>query len=315
MCRLLLLFLLSALSFAAAAEGIVRTCASESRPTGETPRELAEAWLRFHASDLCQNNETTFLFRADGMEVRVLVEDEGGYEKLQKMLEPLRGSYRIVLEATRPPEKEEERDSDKENDPPPSLWENSALRAYLGDPQSWTREQTDFEHIPQSDPLVGDTSFKYRLTAYAERILDWSRKVERHATDLPALARMALDASVARELRMQAITVCRAHSEDLGKNLEKLEKNLKYALPLSARDDRRSSRMGRSEKAKDPVEAAVALAAGAQTAARRIHDFIYPDQHTVNLEELRQSSLLESLRELRAIDADFQKAFGKAVRK
>jgi hypothetical protein len=35
----------------------------------------------------------------------------------------------------------------------------------------------------------------------------------------------------------------------------------------------------------------------------------------VNLEELRQSSLLESLRELRAIDADFQKAFGKAVRK
>jgi hypothetical protein len=313
MCRLLLLSLLSALSLAAAAEGIARTRASESRPTGETPRELAEVWLRFHALDLCQDNETTFLFHADGMEVHVLIEDEGSYEKLQRMLEPLRGSHRIVLDATHPPEEDEE--SDKRNDPPPSLWENNALRAYLGDPHAQTREQTDFEYEPQADPFVEDMFFKYRLMAYAERILDWSRKVERHAADLPALARMALDASADRELRIQASSISQAHSEEMRKNIEKLEKNLKYALPRSARDDWRSSRTRRSEKAKDPVEAAAAVAAGAQTAARRIHDFIYPDQHTVNLEELRQSSLLESLRELRSINADFQKAFGKAVRK
>jgi hypothetical protein len=151
--------------------------------------------------------------------------------------------------------------------------------------------------------------------AFAERILDWNQQMARYAAELPAMARLAADASAARDLRLRASTICRAHSDNLGKRIEKLEENLKHALPATARKDQRSSRRGKSAASKDPVEAAMAVSGGAKTAARRIHGFIYPEQHTVDLEELRHSSLLESLRELRIMNADFQKALGKAVRK
>jgi hypothetical protein len=308
--RLFSLFLLSMLSLAATPLGILGACVPEDRPTRETPRELTEVWLRFHASNLCQDIDAAFAFPADRVEVRVLVEDEDSYKRLQEMLEPLRRSHRIELQATRPPEKEE---SDKDDDPPPSLWENYELRAYLGDPLARDREGRDSDYNPQADPLVHDTLFKYRLMAFGERILDWSKKMERYAAELPAMAQLAVDASAARELRVQASTICQAHARDLGKRIQKLEENLKLALPQSAREERRSSRPGKSTAVKDPVEAARAVSAGAHIAARRIQSFIYPEQHTVDLGELRQSSLLESLRELRSMNADFQKSLGKAV--
>ena len=308
--RLVRLFFLMVLIPAATPAGPAEAGSSENWPTRETPRVVAELWLRYHASDLCQELGAEFAFNADKMEVRILVEDEDSYGRFREMVEPL-PSHRIELIATHPPAKE---DSDKDKNPPPSLWENYELRAYLGDPLARAREQTDWEEGPQSDPFADDQFFKYRLLAYAEQILGWNKKMERYAADLPALVHVVMDTSIARELRLTAAAIAGAHAKNLDKYVEKLDGNLKHALPESASETRRSSHPPKPAAAKAPVEAALNISAAAQTAARRIHHFIYPEQHSVDLDELRQSSLLESLKELRSMSADFQKAMGKMPR-
>ena len=46
--------------------------------------------------------------------------------------------------------------------------------------------------------------------------------------------------------------------------------------------------------------------------ARRVHRFIYPEYYTVELEELRNPSLLESLRTLQRMVLEFQEALAKS---
>jgi hypothetical protein len=60
-----------------------------------------------------------------------------------------------------------------------------------------------------------------------------------------------------------------------------------------------------------PAERATAISSTAQDVARRIYRFIHPQQHTVDLDELRDPSLLESLAELRRMTHDFEIALGK----
>jgi hypothetical protein len=63
------------------------------------------------------------------------------------------------------------------------------------------------------------------------------------------------------------------------------------------------------------VESATLISSAAEKLARRIFNFIYPEQYTVDLDELRQSSLLESLRELKTMNADLQKALAHLPRR
>lgn len=286
---------------------------SETAPTHDTPLALVRIWLRFHEAELCQGVRAAFVFDKDGMAVRSLVEDEESYRKFLKLIEPLRKVYRIELEERRPVKEKETQEKD-EGEPPPSLWENYTLRSYLGDPSARSRLKVDTEDAEEEDIYIGDWVLKRRLRFFAEQTLDWNRRMERYAEELPLLARIAMDGSAAAEVRSRAKAVCRAHAANLKRYLEKLERNMERALPPSASGTRRAGPTDNAAVVGTPVESAERISGAARDAARRIHRFIYPEQHTVQVEELRRPGLLQSLGELRKMIEGFQKALGHAGR-
>ena len=289
----------------------IRVCGADSpenRPARDTPLDLARIWLRFHETELCQGVRAVFKFESDGMAVRSLVEDERSYQRFLQMLGPLRGAYRIELDESRPPEDKKSGDS---WDPPPSLWENYTLRSYLRDPFAESRDRLDPEDAPQEDPSMGDWLLKRRLWFFAEQTLDWNKRMERYAEELPALTHTALDISVEPEVRSRASAICGAHARNLGKYLEKLEENLERALPQSASGDRPPAEADPSAAIRTSAERAAHISAAARRVGGRIHSFFYPEQHTVEVEELRQPSLLQSLKELQRANEDFQKTLGR----
>jgi hypothetical protein len=303
--RIVSLFLLAGLAMAPT------RISSEDMPAQGTPTKLLEAWLRFHEGDWCQGVDAVFVFSKSGMEAWCLIEDERSYQKLQELLAPLRNSYRIDLYATRP---RAEKKSDSQTDPPPSLWENFELRSYLGDP--FARAQERYNSDPLSEILdipVPDPSLKQRLIIYAAQTLEWSRRMERYARDLPVLARMALDPSAVSELRPLAAAACMEHAQGLGKYLGRVEANLVSAFPKSKRELSGPEKPGTVWGT--PVDGALQIAAAAQNVAQRVYRFIHPEQYTVGLDELRQPSLLQALRALEGMDSDFQKALTKAALK
>lgn len=284
---------------------------SDHVPNGKTPKELTEAWLRFHEADLCQGVEAGFIFTKHGMEVRSLIEDEKSYEKLQELLAPLRGSYNIEVQETRPPEQKK---SDEEREPPPSLWQNYVLRSFFGDPVARAKERPGLE--ADSSRVVGFLSdnedmLKQRLLVYADQTLAWNRKMERYAKDLPSLTRVAFDPSVAPDLRARAISVCLTHDQNLERYIAKLNSNLVPAFPFS-RDNARPAQLDKPAASfKTPVDRADYLSDYAQAVAKSINQFIHPEHYSVGLEELRRPGLLESMKILRAVDLDYRKSLTK----
>ena len=97
-----------------------------SAPVGilDAPEVLSRVWLRYHETDLCQGMDAIFVFNRNGLEAWIRVEDKKSYEQLQRILEPLRGIFQIVLYATHP---EEDEDPDSYWEPPSSLWEKGNL--------------------------------------------------------------------------------------------------------------------------------------------------------------------------------------------
>ena len=279
-------------------------------PDHSTPPEMVQAWLRFHGSELCQELDAEFEFSPAGMEVRSVVEDERSYQKLEELLNPLRNSYDIDLQPEHPPEKEES-DREKEKDPPPSLWENYELRSFLGDPFARARESVDFEERPHlSVPPPADELLKQRLLLYASQTLDWSRKMERYAKDLPALTRVAVDPGVAPALRSQANAICRSHLQNLDRYIGKLHGHLEPAFPHS--NEKKKSTDMPAPVAKTAVDRADRIADYARIVARRVYHFIRPVHYTVGLGELRLPGLLDSLKILQKMDSEYRKALAKA---
>jgi hypothetical protein len=275
---------------------------TENAPNEHTPPQLVKAWLRFHEGELCQNVDAVFFFDNRGMEVRYVSKDDGIYQKLRELFPSPDGSYRVELYPTRkPPEK---RASDDEG-PPPSIYMNDELRRHLLDgPYAILTNEAEAKRVSEYRKWAVDT----RLIAYAEQILEWNRKVNRYAIDLPLLIRVASDPSTASGTRSMAAAICKSHAQNMGKDLAKLEKNLKQAFPQGDKI-RRSSKAEQPGKAeKTPAESAEQISKAAQELVRHIHRFIYPDQHTVTLEELRQPSILENLGSLERMVWDFQKA-------
>lgn len=282
---------------------------SEDIPDRDTPRELKEAWLRFHSADLCQGMDAMFTFSKNGVEVRCLVEDEKSYQKLEELLSPLRGSFRVELYPAYPPP--EEKKSDSEEDPPPSLWQNYELRSYLGDPLARSL-RLNAETQPQIDMPAPGGMLKERLLIYAEQVLAWNRKMKRYAMDLPALVRVASDLPPTAELKLQADAVCMGHAQNLGKALGRLRANLSQAIPKPEKKGRPAPRSEKSGKAgKTPVDSAEQISIAAQDVAGRVHRFIYPEQYTVDLEELREPGLLETVKMLEGMVLDFKKELAK----
>lgn len=292
--------------------GSLHTAFPDDRPTHETPRALAIAWLSYHEADLCQGIDSVFAFGEEGLEIWSLVEDERSYDRFRGILNALRDSHRIVLHETRlPPERVKVGDLDV----PPSLWENYELRLYLGDPVARVQILEDSEDRSRADSGKPDEFLKHRLYMFAEQTLDWNRKMKRYSSDLPALVQVALDVSLAPDLRSRAGAVGRNHLQNMNRYIEKIEKNLSAAIPGSERTMRTPGSSDKHTAAKASVESATLISSAAEKLARRIFNFIYPEQYTVDLDELRQSSLLESLRELKTMNADLQKALAHLPRR
>lgn len=280
----------------------------ESVPDRNTPKELAEAWLRFHELELCQGMDAVFVFSRDGMKIRALVEDEKSYQKLEELVAPLRSSFNIELEPKRP---QQEAESDDRREPPASLWENYELRSYMGDRIARIRERPGFDE-DEDQPRFADPVLKQRLLLYADEILSWNRKVERYSEEIPSLTREALDPALVPEFRARANSICMAHAQNLGKYTEKLQKNLEPAFPHSRGKNRPPPSEKNTSIPKTSEERADQLSDSAAAVTRSVYRFIHPEHYSVGVDELRRPGLIDSLSALQKENSEFRKFFAKA---
>jgi hypothetical protein len=308
MARLLLVFSLCLAGMRAASSELG---SSGDVPDHNTPKDIAAAWVRFHEAGLCQGVDAVFVFSEKGLEVKGVIEEDRSYEKLQEMLQPLPGSYKVELSLTRR-EEDKKADEKKDRDPPASLWENYELRSFLGDPFARARERAGFDddsllHFPAPDDLL-----KQRLLIYAEQVLDWNRRIERYAKHLPLLTRVSVDQSLAHGVRARANAAARAHAQEMERIAGKLNASLEPAFPYSGRRDRAVHAEKSDLADKTIVERAGHISDFALAVCLRVDQFIHPEQFTVGLKELREPSLLASLKSLQKIGSEFQKALEKA---
>jgi hypothetical protein len=278
-------------------------------PQKGTPQKLQEVWLRFHETGLCQEVDAAFVFDGSGMQVWSRIESEKSYLKFQQLFEPYRGSFRIELYTNR---LREGKKPENENDPPPSLWQNYELRSNLGDRAAQALKNLDLEEQVQLGPFSADDLLKQRLLIYAEQTLIRNREMGHYALDLFALARMALDPDIPPDMKSKAIAICADHAKKLEKNIEKLAADLEQALPRSGKSRHESLQTAAPDIAGEgPLEKAEKICLRTQNIARRVYQFIYPEHFTVELDDLRNPSLLESLRTLQQMVMDFRKALGR----
>ena len=278
-------------------------------PHKGTPRKLQEAWLRFHEAGLCQEVDAAFVFDESGVKVWSRIESDKSYLKFQALFAPLRKLYPVELYINLPRKEKEEENGDN---PPPSLCQNYELRSNLGDRAaqlSVYAEEQDTINASQPDELM-----KLRLLVYAEQTLSRNRKMEHYALDLFVLARAAFDSGLPLDIRSKALAICLAHAKNLEKNIGKLTSGLAQAIPRSAKGESGSAQPAADPYAENELlpEKAEQIYAYAQSIARRVHRFIYPEYYTIELEELRYPSLLESLRTLQRMVMKFQGALAKS---
>ncbi len=272
-----------------------------SGPEAGVATPLLDVWLRFHEKEFCQDLDTVFVFHPQGMEIWCRVEDERSYQRFSEMLEPLRSSFEIAVYVTRPSPQKKSREDD---DPPPSLWNNETLQYYLSE-------------TSRNIPLPGEedqpfhasrrAAMKQRLLLWADQILSWDNKVRRFAADLPALARLAFGGGGDPAIKKRAASVCLAHCQSLDRNLSRLSDNLGEALPRASKASRAENRPAKLYLPTSPAELVAIASSQARKVAERVYHFIYPQGYTVELSDLKQSSLLEALREVRRILAELQK--------
>ena len=278
----------------------------------QTPHEkkvstgLREAWVRFHEAELCQGVDAVFQFHEKGMEVWCRIEDEKSYQKLLELVEPLRASYEIDVYPTRPVVEKKTLD---DNDPPPSVWNNAEIRNFLQDPfgKNPTPGSISVRPSPGGE-RDADFFLKQRMMMFAHQTLDWNEKMKRYALDLPDLAEAAVDAGAGSELKARARATSYAHAQGVDKYAERLTGNLTHALPKATRRFRPADKERLPARVPSAQASAVQVASAGQSIARRIYRFIYPQHHTVGLVDLREPSLLESLKTLRSMVDGFEDA-------
>jgi hypothetical protein len=275
-------------------------------PPVSTPQPLWDAWLRFHEAQWCEGLDTIFVFHVNGMEVWCRIEDEKAYDRFSELIKPLRSEFQIALYPTRPMH---EKKAPDEKGPPPSLWNNSELRAYLQDP--FSRSPVSGAETPRPPSLHSpdsDFMFKQRLMMFADQTLDWERKLDRYAGDLPALCEAAFAAEMPQRVRPRAAAACLAHLQQVDKYAERLSENMAEALPKAGKKASDSSEGSKPEQPPaSPLAASFLIADAAHNIAGRIERFIYPTHYTVGLSDLREPSLLEELKRLRNLVAAFQR--------
>jgi hypothetical protein len=192
-----------------------------------------------------------------------------------------------------------------DNDPPPSIWNNAEIRSYLQDPFGKSPIPGGISVRPApGGERDADFFLKQRMMMFAHQTLEWNEKMRRYALDLPDLAEAADDA--AAELKARARAASYAHAQGVEKYAERLTENLTHALPKATRRFRPTDKESLPSRAPSAQASAAQVASAGQSIARRVYRFIYPQHHTVGLVDLREPSLIESLKTLRTLVDGFE---------
>ena len=298
MCRILCFFL-----FLISGTAVQATETEESKAVSvapfppDAPRELVETWLRLRGEELCLGIDAVFVSHEGIIQVWSRVEDEKHYKKLLKIIQPLSELGRVEIFAA---ESVSHYESDKDG-APPSLWENDELRAFYRVP----RQQSDTD-IKYEWPLVMVTQedvFEQRTIMFARQTLETSDNLQKYAKDLPALTHLASDPTLDSDLRLLAFKTCRSQVRGMEKQIDKLNKNLNQMLPKGKNmQELRSEDMPGINEEALPLEIALKISEKAEAIARQVYSFIYPDNHSVDLKELRNPGILTALMMLQELD-------------
>ncbi len=272
-----------------------------------TAPELRDLWLRFHEMELCQGLDAVFVFLPKGVEIWCVIEEERSFERLQQMLDPLKSKFQVALYPTRPPL---EKKSQDEREPPPSLWNNMELRSYLSDP--YVRPPLEARDVGVRHAGESEMQLKQRISMYAEQVLEWDRKIKRYGAELPELTELAFDRSADPQIRARARSVILAHAQALDRLAGRLTDNLTQAMPRGKSKPKEAKEAGTQSARADPVDSAERLATSTESVSRRVFRFIHPRYHTVPIGDLKEPSLLESLRGIRKQGTDFQKILNES---
>jgi hypothetical protein len=159
-------------------------------------------------------------------------------------------------------------------------------------------------------PPASDMALKQRMLIFSDRVLEVNEQMRRYALDLPALAAVSGGGRPA-DLAARARPIFLAHVAALEKCVEKLEEDLRRAMPRPGKGSGRPRGATLLPRAASP-EAAGQLALAAQRVSRRVYRFIYPDEHTVGLEDLQNPSLLEALLDLGGMAEALRRGGGEA---
>ena len=296
-------------------------------PNRDTPPKLVEAWLDFHRKGLCRNLDAVFAFDGNGMEIWCRSEENSDYRKLQKIIEPLLNSHNVELYTTRLPKKGDD-DALPWAAIPPSLAENRELRSYLrpfagftdpprvsvvtftdsdGQTQTYTRVLPSPPGAAAANAIAADSIMRSRLISWVKLVTKNNRIMRQYAEDIPEFIHAALEPAFSAILQKLAMDICRKHTKDLVKSIRDLNKNLLRAFPKPAA---KAAKNKKETPNASPavIEMANKIAADARALSGRIYRFIYPSQHTVDLDELQKPGLLVSLDALDAETRAFEQA-------
>jgi hypothetical protein len=139
---------------------------------------------------------------------------------------------------------------------------------------------------------------------FAGQTLDWNRKLRRYAEDISDLAAAGFGQNAPTDLKPRAAEVCRAHAEALDRTADRILTNMSAAIPKPAKRGKPET-ASRPRAPSEPVAVAGQLASAGQALSGRIQQFIFPRRHTVDLGDLKEPGMLESIRTIRVLAASF----------
>jgi hypothetical protein len=223
------------------------------------------------------------------------------------LLTPLQSSYRVDLYAAYA-DREKKPWAREDDDPPPSLWNNAELRSYFRDPAD-TRwgVADDPASNPISDPGL-DLATKRRIKLYSDQILEWLQKTDRFARDLPSLAGAGYGEDPVPEIQARARAVSRDHVREIGRYAGRLFESLRHAFPRGAGNGLLPQGPKPIPDTSDsPYDSALRVSARAKDLNQNILRFLYPQNYTVTLTDLRDPGLLDLMKAVQQSAAEFER--------
>ena len=301
-------------------------------PNRTTHPKLVEAWLDFHREWLCRDIDAVFAFDGQGMEIWCRSgEKNDSYQKLLKIIQPLLNSHMVELYSTLRSGRGSGTSELSRSDIPPSLFENRELRAGMrpvpaSRPPRIVRvvdSEGNVEVIVLPSPpepisareAASDRALRSNLASWANSVMKHRRIMRQYAEDIPELINVAAESIFDEVLRRSAMDICLKHVKELGKSIRDLNKKISYAFPKNS-VKAVENKAGKKETKKKIIPAALpavivqaeAIAAAARGLYEQIYRFIFPADHTVDIDDLQMPGLLVSLNAIETDTRDFEQA-------